>query len=1047
MQVITGGAKGSKGNKTVGDQAQTSIPDYKNGEVSMAQYELSSFKSVYAGFWVFRPLSVTVGQTMASIMVTACNNPNIGYLNVGGSGEDSNQGIFRYGENSTVPCNCDCSSLVSYCITKGAGYNINTGTYNLRAKLFNSGLFYPSFGVSLYSESNPPLAGDVLVMDTHELSDGSSGNKYYPNDHVEMVVQGGNAAASGMPTGYMGGSSLDYSVPIPSNYKSSTIQKGSVSYDSFNGRTIGIYTPYGYNAATAYSIFYFKMGMNGTAQQFWNGGLGNIIDNLILNGEIKPIIFVTIQGESGSNVWLNPNIGGLVSYVESKYHTYGTPSTRALGGWSQGSIEVENVLVNSNKNNYYQLFAWFDIQSGYSNSGMYTIDSSPFVGVVAGSKDDPPCITFTKAVAEKWAANPSYSKNVTQIVDGYDHYQTSQLNYLYNAIRFIFSASGQMYGFNMLNWNMMNFNMLNMFNRRMTAPMPGDEAYLKYYSHSYGINSNGWYAWGRFSEILERECSLCRQAARRWYSYNEDGYQRGVSPCLGAVMCFTNLLSTSEPGMVCIVEEVGTDYVMVSNYSLKTGEFEYIKITKHNGAWDLDLDGSGTYEFMFQGFIYNPNVQLGAAAESKLYTFINNAKAQSGNGREYVEKYTPMNDKYAAWSAAFVVAVAKETGGLIGEVIPETYSCTELSRSGVNGSMGTWIDGPVNGGNPLPQPGDIAMFRYSSTPPSDQYQADKAGIVVAVDGMGGSLDETNKKSCVHFTYVMGDSSSKIETKNGSSDADSLMGIYRPDWDKVDGMADLAMQFFCSGGFYAQSSSTEDATIRDLKYVSISGKGIEPSISSTGVLLCAINYTGVLENVYNVFAQTRSSNAMYPNMITGMSGSFNQSAFNYYSSEQITGGEGSSVSVRGFVVKLDSTTKQIYSTLFGLFNNPAGAVGFMANMVAESGLRTNALNSIGASGLCQWLGGRKTAMYNHCINLNGMTWENNLTGQLSYLTTELNGSYKDSLSVCQQCSPDIEGAKVAAEYVLRHFEIPGHYETNVPIRNDIAVAIWGLLFGG
>lgn len=237
---------------------------------------------------------------------------------------------------------------------------------------------------------------------------------------------------------------LDYSIPIPTEYWNTFSEGGKLTDDKFNGKGLCIYTPKDYNPEKKYDIFYFKMGTNNPARQFWTfkgqtSHFEYVIDNLIAKGEIKPCIIVSIDGNKPNTGWLQDNAQGLINYVESKYSTFNNPLHRAIGGWSLGSIEVRTMLVNDKKNDFYKLFNWYDIQSGYNANKMDKIDPLPFVGCVAGSKDDGGCITFTKTCDKYFKANSMLNKNTAQIVNGYKHYIKYQLNYFYNAIKYFFN--------------------------------------------------------------------------------------------------------------------------------------------------------------------------------------------------------------------------------------------------------------------------------------------------------------------------------------------------------------------------------------------------------------------------------------------------------------------------------------------------------------------------------------------------------------------------------------------------------------------------------
>lgn len=811
MKIITGGAHSAYGKTSAGDQKQTSIPDY-SGEVSLREFtSIDGVKSRYKGYWVYRPKNSKQAYAIARIMEIACNNEHIGYS------QSSRQGIFTYGANTLTDCNCDCSSLVSYCVQEGTGARINATTSYLGGQLNSSGLFNTAFPVSSYNENNPPCTGDILLL---------SGS------HTELVVSGSNPS----------GTSIPYS-----------------------------------------------------------------------------------------------------------------------------SMELESLSTSS---------------------------------------------------------------------------------------------------FPMSNYQVTKTNVIDTFVPRTKEPKEEESSYELFYKQSYGESKNGSYAWGRFSEIIGSECTLSKGPVRRWYLMTEDGYSRGLSPSLGSVMCFTNVMNSQDSGFACVVEGISSDYIYVSMISPSTGNFEYAKLKKKDNSWNQDLDGDGNKEYLFQGFIYNPCVQAGITTKSLFTEFIETAKNKVGDDGTFVNKYTHINTKTGGWSAAFIVAVANKVGGLTNVIIPETFACSAIGSIGLEKGMGTWLDGPCNNGIPYPQPGDIALFRNANRPEtSRKFDADKAAIVISIDSLGAIKDETNKTINIEFSYIIGDSSGKVECKSARSNTNTLSGIFRPNWDKVETSLGVSKMQYNLQGFYAQGASLEDAAIKDFKYINVGSNGVEPSINSKGLMLCAINYSGIIGSVYNIFASVLSSNSGNSLALASVWNNTSKSIYDLTSLQEATTLGGSamdfidvsaysdqipasgSVKIGNETLVLTDTVKSIYIYLKNLFGNPAGAVGFMANMWAESRFRTSAVNgSSGASGLCQWLAGRKTGMIDHCSSFNGIPWKENLSGQLDYLRKELNESYKSTLRTCKECSTNLSGAKVAAEYVLRHFEIPGHYDVNVPLRNGYAEAIWKLFFG-
>ena len=274
----------------------------------------------------------------------------------------------------------------------------------------------------------------------------------------------------------------------------------------------------------------------------------------------------------------------------------------------------------------------------------------------------------------------------------------------------------------------------------------------------------------------------------------------------------------------------------------------------------MDLDKDGKQEYVFQGFIYNPQVDIYYAATSSktagqksyLQTFIDTAQGQVGKGPEWSAENGGMDTNIQSWSGGFIRACAARSGGILGVIIPDTVSCSAIGSSGVANNMGTWLDGPYFGGLPDPQIGDIALFRTGDTPYRLKYGADKAGIVVSSSTTGA--DVVNGTVKYSFKVVMGDCDGVVAIKSFKNSSNQLSGLFRPDWDRVDTIAISPQKVTSLYGMYIEQSLIEDAAIRDLKYVKYSDGTLKPSIKSSGIKLCAINYTGMLANLYGVFAE-------------------------------------------------------------------------------------------------------------------------------------------------------------------------------------------------
>lgn len=144
---------------------------------------------------------------------------------------------------------------------------------------------------------------------------------------------------------------------------------------------------------------------------------------------------------------------------------------------------------------------------------------------------------------------------------------------------------------------------------RTTAPTETDLNYISHYPPFNGYNyciiinpSSGFvlpnctgYCWGRWREVLGEYHNLSRGDATNWYGNTSDGYQRGQTPKLMAVACWSG--GSGGEGHVAIVEEIRTSGIFCS-------ESAYNSYTFRNNLYPLNMSKSG---YTFQGYIYFPN--------------------------------------------------------------------------------------------------------------------------------------------------------------------------------------------------------------------------------------------------------------------------------------------------------------------------------------------------------------------------------------------------------------------------------------------------------
>lgn len=146
-----------------------------------------------------------------------------------------------------------------------------------------------------------------------------------------------------------------------------------------------VYLPAGYDQddpETRYNVLYLLHGVGGNRFEWLNGGgqvggnyvICNILDNLIANGEIDPVIVVFPEGRSAHN-WTDTSFNAagtnllgfyyfdyelrydLIPFIESTYNTYADISDispegiernrkhRAIAGLSMGGMQALNLAV------------------------------------------------------------------------------------------------------------------------------------------------------------------------------------------------------------------------------------------------------------------------------------------------------------------------------------------------------------------------------------------------------------------------------------------------------------------------------------------------------------------------------------------------------------------------------------------------------------------------------------------------------------------------------------------------------------------------------
>lgn len=564
------------------------------------------------------------------------------------------------------------------------------------------------------------------------------------------------------------------------------------------------------------------------------------------------------------------------------------------------------------------------------------------------------------------------------------------------------------------------------------------------------------YIWGRFSEVMNFPSAFGKGSLGSLYAHVEDGYRRGVAASFGAIMCFTK---PKTDGWAGVVESIDPEGSVTLSYVDKSGNFRLMSLTKRYGVWDFD-------GYKFVGFIQNPGVSLIGVAESAKETFIRIAEEQVGSDSSWTYANVDITDNNG-WSAAFVTACSAAAGSSLNIVIPNVSSCSAIGRVGILRNMGEWISGPANGKYGTAEPGDIVLFRKTVNKKGMSiYDADHAGIVSQTNG--GSM-----------TVIEGDVGDIVKQQEYSMSSSVVSGYFRPKWDIIDGTSDSVNQYRDIQGLYTNGVSINDAAVREVCYLN---SRFKPSIVQSKLKLSVVNYTGLLGNMYSVFAQSSLSDATKSELVVDL---WSNTIKSYYQTDGVefdisAYGVWDLLDLQDIATTIDSdnevipsvhidvtaNAKRSYEYLTSKGLSPAAACGVLGNIKAESNFNTAArgdkvnhtekdsqgnvlwtFSGYTSFGICQWHNekaykykdGRGERMKKAC----GSNWYENLTAQLDYLLRDLN-NYSTAMSAIRNSPNTKAGAKNVADKFVRDFERPSHVDSESKKRQSNAASYWDQL---
>ncbi len=206
-----------------------------------------------------------------------------------------------------------------------------------------------------------PLKDDIAML----CADTDNSGKYEVNDLVlinEFITGKITSFPDNSPEPEPEPSNFNYDPALsyreaPSDYLKECSQAGKVVKETYNGihgsNTLNVYLPYGYDENKKYNIFYLMHGGGENENTIFSDDvkLDHILDHMIMNGELEPLIVVTPTfNKSGADKFYEEFRKSVVPFVEGKYSTYAASTSeadlrasrmhRAYGGFSMGGLST-----------------------------------------------------------------------------------------------------------------------------------------------------------------------------------------------------------------------------------------------------------------------------------------------------------------------------------------------------------------------------------------------------------------------------------------------------------------------------------------------------------------------------------------------------------------------------------------------------------------------------------------------------------------------------------------------------------------------------------
>ena len=266
----------------------------------------------------------------------------------------------------------------------------------------------------------------------------------------------------------------------PNGYYNSCSQQGKITKETYNGirgsKSLYVYTPYNYDPEKQYNIFYLMHGGGENENTLFfqdDTMIQNLLDHMIMNGELEPLIVVTPtfngNGSEAGNFYQELR-ASVIPFVEGKYSTYAESTDeagmkasrmhRAYGGFSMGSVSTWAVFQND-----LDIVGYFMPLSGdhWQGEGAYSKAKSLadavdkfgfrtdqyFIFAATGSADmaypnvNPQIDEMKKMKQFVYTSDFSQGNFYFMVAQGKEHWWGHVRNYIYDALPYFFHESGE----------------------------------------------------------------------------------------------------------------------------------------------------------------------------------------------------------------------------------------------------------------------------------------------------------------------------------------------------------------------------------------------------------------------------------------------------------------------------------------------------------------------------------------------------------------------------------------------------------------------------